>query len=344
MRAVVLPEHGDIDVLQIRDDRARPAAGPGRVVLRVGASSLNYHDIFTVRGMPGITIPMPVVPGIDVAGRIVEVGEGVAAEWAVGDRVVVMPWLASLPELGLIGEVYDGGLQQYVEVDARLLIRLPDDVSEHLAAALPVAYGTAHRMVIGKGAIRAGDRVLVLGASGGVGVACVQLAKRLGAHVVAAVGSEEKGRALLALGADEVLNYREEDIFAWVVEHHGKPSRFDDRTGMNVVINFTGGDTWRPTLKSTALGGRILTCGATAGYAPEEDLRYIWTYELQVIGSNGYGPEDIVALLADVSEGRLEPCISDVLPLSQTVEGLRRIRDREVIGKILIDPWGDEDR
>ncbi|WP_228407262.1 quinone oxidoreductase family protein [Leucobacter muris] len=156
MRAVVLPEHGDIDVLQIRDDRARPAAGPGRVVLRVGASSLNYHDIFTVRGMPGITIPMPVVPGIDVAGRIVEVGEGVAAEWAVGDRVVVMPWLASLPELGLIGEVYDGGLQQYVEVDARLLIRLPDDVSEHLAAALPVAYGTAHRMVIGKGAIRAG--------------------------------------------------------------------------------------------------------------------------------------------------------------------------------------------
>lgn len=339
MRAVVLPAHGDIDVLEIRDDHPDPEVRPGHVVIRVTASSLNYHDLFTIQGMPGITIPLPVVVGIDVVGTIHEIGEGVPEEWSVGDRVVVMPWDPEIPELGLIGEVYDGGLEQYALVDARLLIRLPDTVSDVQAAALPVAYGTAHRMVIGKGAIGPGDKVLVLGASGGVGTASVQLAKGLGAHVVAAVGSAEKGEALRAIGADEILDYREEDIVDWVVRHHGKPSRFRPGTGMDVIVNFTGGDTWLPTLKSAGLGGRILTCGATAGYAPTEDLRYIWSYELQIIGSNGYGRAEIAALLDEVAHGRLDPLVSAVLPLDQAGEGLRRMRDREIIGKVIIDPW-----
>lgn len=335
MRALVLDQHGDIESLRLTDDYPRPEAIAGHVVLRVTASSFNYHDIFTVQGMPGISIPMPVIIGLDVAGVVEEIGEGVTG-WTAGDRVMVHP---IDPDKGLIGEVYDGGMAQYALVDASLLIRLPDGVSDAQAAALPVAYGTAHRMIVGKGAISAGDNVLILGASGGVGTASVILAKRLGANVVAAVGSDEKGEQMLALGADQYLNYREVELATWVKEHYGKPSRSSYDTGMDVVVNFTGGDTWHPTLRSTKLGGRILTCGATAGFDPKEDLRYIWSFELQIIGSNGFQTEDFEALLQMVANGEIDPLIDDVLPLDQAVEGLRRVRDREVIGKVVIDPW-----
>lgn len=341
MRAVVLPKHGDIDVLEVRDDHPRPEIRPGHVILRVTAASFNYHDIFTVQGMPGIRVPIPIVIGLDVVGRIEEIAEDVVG-WTQGDRVVVLPISTTTPDLarkGLIGEMYDGGLQQFALVDARLLVRVPDGVTDPQVATLPVAYATARRMLVGKGAVGPGDRVLVLGASGGVGTASVQIAKSLGAHVIAAVGSAEKGEALLASGADEYLNYHEVDLVTWVTEHHGKPNRFDDSTGMNVIINFTGGETWKPSLKCASLGGRILVCGATAGFDPVEDLRYIWSFELQIIGSNGFTREDLETLLDDVAEGRIVPLISAVLPLSDAVEGLRRVRDREVTGKIVIDPW-----
>jgi NADPH:quinone reductase-like Zn-dependent oxidoreductase len=335
MRALVLDEHGEIEALRLADDYAKPDAAAGQVRLRVTASSFNYHDIFTVQGMPGIRIPMPVIIGLDVVGEVDQLGEGVAG-WAQGDRVMVHP---IDPARGLIGEVYDGGMAQYAVVDASLLIRIPDAVTDAQAAALPVAYGTAHRMIVGKGAISAGDVVLVLGASGGVGTASVVLAKQLGAHVIAAVGSDEKGRRMLEIGADEVFNYREIAIDAWVKQHYGKPSRSSTDTGVDVVVNFTGGDTWHPTLRSTKLGGRILVCGATAGFDPVEDLRYIWSFELRIIGSNGFQTDDFEALLAMVADGRLDPLVDAVLPLDQAVEGLRRVRDREVIGKVVIDPW-----
>jgi NADPH:quinone reductase-like Zn-dependent oxidoreductase len=335
MRALVLEQHGEIESLQLSDIHQRPTPATGQVLIRVTASSFNYHDIFTVKGMPGIRIPMPIVIGLDVAGVIEELGEGVTG-WSAGDRVMVEP---VDPERGLIGEVYDGGMAQYTVVAASLLIRLPDAVTDVQAAALPVAYGTAHRMIVGKGAVHAGDKVLILGASGGVGTASVILAKRLGAHVIAAVGSDEKGQRMLDIGADEFVNYRENDIAAWVKEHHGKPSRYSYDTGMDVIVNFTGGDTWMPTLRSTKLGGRILTCGATAGFDPTEDLRYIWSFELQIIGSNGFQTEDFEALLDMVAKGEIDPLIDDVLPLDSAIEGLRRVRDREVIGKIVIDPW-----
>ncbi|WP_127572173.1 quinone oxidoreductase family protein [Georgenia faecalis] len=334
MRALVLGEHGELDALRLQEDYPRPELVPGHVVLRVTASSFNYHDIFTVAGMPGITLPLPVVIGLDIAGTVEEIADDVDG-WAVGDRVMVHPLT---PDGALMGEALDGGMAELALVDARQLIRIPDAVSDVQAAALPVAYGTAHRMVVGKGAIHAGDKVLVLGASGGVGTASVVLAKRLGAHVVAAAGTDAKAQALLDLGADEVLNYRTVDFSRWVKEHYGKPSRTSDATGMDVVINFTGGDTWHPTLRSTKLGGRILVCGATAGYDPVEDLRYIWSFELQVIGSNGFQTEDFEALLAMVAAGELDPLVSDVVPLSGAVEGLRKVRDREVLGKIVVTP------
>lgn len=335
MRALVLPGHGELDRLTLRDDHPRPRAVPGHAVIRVRATSFNYHDVFTVKGMPGIRLDFPVVIGLDLAGEIAELGEGVAG-WAPGDRVLIHP---THPERGLMGETLDGGLAQYALVSAEQLIALPDAVSFTDAAALPVAYGTAHRMIVEKQTVRAGDTVLVLGASGGVGTAAVILAKQLGAEVVAAVGGPEKAERMRALGADHVIDYRETDFAQWVKEHYGKPSRRSYEGGVDVVVNYTGGDTWAPTLRSVKRGGKILVCGATAGFAPPEDLRYIWTFELQVIGSNGFTSEDFHALLKGVADGDFRPVVHEVLPLSRAVEGLRRLSDRQVIGKIVVDPW-----
>jgi NADPH:quinone reductase-like Zn-dependent oxidoreductase len=334
MRALVLGQHGDLDALRVVDDYPVPRADDGHVVIRVRASSFNYHDVFTMRGMPGIKVPLPVVIGLDMAGEIVEVGAGVAG-WKPGDRVLVNPLNKTK---GLMGEMLDGGMAQYCRVAADQLIAMPANVSFEDAAALPVAYGTAHRMLITQQTVQAGEKVLVLGASGGVGTGCVILAKMLGAEVIACAGGPEKLARLKQLGADEAINYQEVDFSKWAVERYGKPQRRSYDGGVDVVINFTGGDTWHPSLRCLKRGGKLLVCGATAGYDPKEDLRYVWSFELKIIGSNSFYDENLKDLMDMIAQGRMRPLIDKVLPLDEAAGGLRLIRDREVIGKVVVTP------
>jgi NADPH:quinone reductase-like Zn-dependent oxidoreductase len=334
MRALVLREHGDLDKLNVVEDHPMPVADADHVVIRVGASSFNYHDVFTVKGMPGIKVPMPVVIGLDMAGTISEIGEGVTG-WSAGDRVLVNPLNK---KKGLMGEMLDGGMAEYCRVAADQLIRMPDGVSFEQAASLPVAYGTAHRMIVTHNTIKKGDVVLVLGASGGVGTGCVVLAKQMGAHVIACAGSDEKCEALLKMGADEAVNYNKVEWSKWAVEKYGKPQRRSYEGGVDVVINFTGGDTWGPTLRCVKRGGKILVCGATAGHDPKEDLRYVWSFELQIIGSNSFYDDNLSALMDMIQDGRITPVLDKVLPLEEAAEGLRLIRDREVLGKVVVTP------
>src|ERR1051326_3788810 len=214
MRALVLRRHGTLDDLDVVDDHPTPQPTEGHVVIRVRAASFNYHDVFTVRGMPGSKVPLPVVIGLDMAGEVAEVGAAVAG-WKPGDRVLVNPLNK---KKGLMGEMLDGGMAEYCLVAADQLVAMPDGVSFADAAALPVAYGTAHRMLITHKTVEAGERVLVLGAAGGVGTGCVILAKLLGAEVIACASSEEKLARLKQLGADEVVNYKEVDFSKWAVE------------------------------------------------------------------------------------------------------------------------------
>jgi NADPH:quinone reductase-like Zn-dependent oxidoreductase len=275
-----------------------------------------------------------VVIGLDMAGEIAEVGDGVTG-WKVGDRVLVNPLNK---KKGLMGEMLDGGMAEYCLVAADQLVAMPAGVSFEDAAALPVAYGTAHRMLITHDTVKQGDRALVLGASGGVGTGCVILAKHLGAEVIACTSSAEKMAKLKALGADEVLNVKEIDFSKWAVEKYGKPQRRSYDGGVDVVINFTGGDTWHPSLRCLKRGGRLLVCGATAGYDPKEDLRYIWSFELKVIGSNSFYDDDLQALMKLIAAGKMRPVIDKVLPLGEAGEVLRLIQDREVIGKVVVAP------
>lgn len=334
MKALVLRKHGDLDSLEVVGDYPRPQVQPGHVVIRVGASSFNYHDVFTVKGMPGIKVPMPVIIGLDMAGTIAEVGADVAG-WKAGDRVLVNPLNK---KKGLMGEMMDGGMAEYCLVAADQLIRMPADVGFADAASLPVAYGTAHRMLITHNTVKKGDKVLILGASGGVGTGCILIAKMLGAEVIACTSSAEKVKALQAFGADHVININEVDFSKWAVEKYGKPQRRTYDGGVDVLINYTGGDTWVPSLRCIKRGGKLLVCGATAGHDPKEDLRYIWSFEIEVKGSNSFYDDDLKGLMDMIQAGKMKPIIDKTLPLEQAAEGLRLIRDREVIGKVVVMP------
>jgi alcohol dehydrogenase len=337
MKAVVIYEHGGMEKLSVMPNFPDPAPGPGDVILRVRASSLNYHDVFTRRGMPGIKIPMPAIMGLDIAGEIVALGDDVSG-WKLGERVLVDP--VNRVEGGLMGETVHGGLAELCRVRSHQLIRIPDGVSFADAASLPVAYGTAMRMMRTNGNVSKGEKVLILGASGGVGVCCVQLAKIAGAEVVACAGSDDKVAKLKELGADHVINYRTRDFLEAAHELYGKPSRRGANTsrGLDVVVNYTGGDTWVKSLKCLKVGGRLLTCGATAGYAPTEDIRFIWTFELKILGSNSWAREDIVLLLNMVQKKQLQVVTEKTFGLDQATAALGLIEDRQVFGKVVVTP------
>jgi alcohol dehydrogenase len=326
MRAAVVQAHGGLDQIALVD-WPEPKAGPGQAVVQVAACGLNYLDIFVLHGMPGLPVQMPRIPGGDISGTVREVGPGVGREW-IGRRVLVDP---HIKHGGALGEHDHGGLCERIAVDADNLIALPPDVSFEEAAALPIAYGTAYRMMIARGGVRAGERVLILGASGGVGTACVQIAKNVGAVVIACASSKAKLDRLRELGADHLIDYTREDFSKRAWEISG-------RKGCEVIVNYTGGDTWVPSLRALARHGRLLTCGATAGYDPKTDIRYIWRREVTIVGANGWTRGDLEKLIDEVRGKRIRPIIHRVLPLAETREAMRLLEDREVFGKVLVQP------
>jgi alcohol dehydrogenase len=335
MRAAITTEHGGRETIRIVDDWHDPVAGAGQVLVEIAACAVNFHDIFTRRGMPGIKLKLPVVVGSDIAGTICAVGEGVT-QWKIGDRVLIDPVLRE-GTFGMIGETVDGGRASHIAVSTAQLVAIPDGVTLEQAAALPLAYGTAYRMMMTQGRVAEGEKVLVLGASGGVGAACVQLAKMVGAEVIACASSDSKLARLKDFGADHGINYATGTILDGVKAIYGKP-RVTGGGGVDLAVNFTGGDTMKETQRCVTLGGRIVSCGATAGYDVGIDMRYLWTFEHHMIGSDGWAQSDLVALLDLIAAGKLDPIIDKVFPLEETAEAERLLEDREVVGKVLIRP------
>ncbi len=334
MKALLTVAHGGRENLQLREDFPDPVAVEDQVLVRVAATSVNFHDIFTRRGMPGVKIELPVIVGSDIAGTVIALGPAADSGW-LGKRVLLDPVIRTGPRIGMLGETFHGGRAELIAVAQSMLVEIPAGVSFEQAAALPLAYGTAYRMMVTRGAVKKGERVLVLGASGGVGVACVQIAKMAGAEVVACASSAEKLQRLREIGADHVVNYVQTPFVDAIKEIYGKP-RVTGAGGVDVAVNFTGGDTFVPTQKCVKVGGRILCCGATAGFNLQLDARYWWTFEQTLIGSDGWLTEDLGTILALVAGGKLSPAIDRVLPLEETAEAERLLEDREVCGKVVI--------
>jgi alcohol dehydrogenase len=331
MKAVVFHQHGPLENIRY-EDYPEPEVGPADCLVGVKAVSLNGFDPMVLRGIPGLRTPLPMIPGADIAGEVIATGAGVT-HWKKGDRVAVIP---SRPRVGMMGETLRGGACERIAVPQEFLLPLPDKVSYVDAACLPTAYGAAIRMMYTRGKVAKDEKVLILGASGGVGTCCVQLAKLAGAEVVAVTSADDKAAKLKEIGADHVINAATQDYVQEVIKLYGKPRTWGGSGGVDVVVNYTGGDTWAQCFRALKHQGRLLTCGATAGYDPKTDIRYIWSFEFNIIGSNGWSPEDHAQLLEFIAQGRLKPVIHSVRPLKELPISLQELIDRKVFGKAVL--------
>jgi alcohol dehydrogenase len=326
MRAALVTRHGGPESL-MNGWAEVPAPPPGWIRVRVLACALNMLDVFVRRGMPGVHLELPHIPGGDIAGTVDALGEGVL-EPTPGSLILLDPEV----NRKALGEDLPGGLAEYVIAPAANAIPLPVPAADAACyAALPIAYGTARRMLVDRARVSPGETVVVLGAAGGVGVACVQLGKALGARIIACSSSPAKLDALARLGADDLVDSSAGDFGAQVWNLTG-------RTGADVVIDYLGADTWPQSIRAVRRGGRLVTCGASTGFRAETDLRYVWTRELSILGSDGWSRGDLVELVRQVRGGKLTPVIHRIYPLSQAAEAIAEIEERRAVGKVVVVP------
>lgn len=332
MKAVRFHAHGGLEELRI-ETIARPDPGNDEVLVHVRALSLNGFDPMVLRGLPAVTSPLPMTPCSDCAGDIAMLGHRADhSRWHIGDKVSIIPLR---PGQGMMGESLQGVAADYCVVPQESLLPLPSSVSYTEAACLPTAYGTAFRMMITRAKIKRGERVVIFGAAGGVGTCCVQLARLAGAEVIACAGTGRALQKLKALGADHVVDMSQENFLSKIIHHFGKPSIWGGG-GADVVVNFLGGDTWPSSLAALGRRGRLVTCGASAGPAVEIDLRYVWSFEIEILGSNGWDRRDQQQLLDMVASKCLTPAIHSIRPLTEYREALQELINHEVIGKSVL--------
>jgi NADPH2:quinone reductase len=323
MKAVICKEFGPPEKLVV-EDVADPVAGPGQLVIESHASTVTFPDALMIEDQYQFKADLPFVPGGEAAGLVLEVGEGVEG-FAVGDRVI--------GQTGLVG-----GFQERVLVSAAAARRLPDSVDFAEATGLLYAYGTGYYGLKHRGALKAGETLLVLGAAGNVGLAAVELGKLMGARVIAAASSPEKLAVCVERGADETIDYTREDLKARAKELTGG-------AGVDVIYDCIGGDYAEAALRAIGWEGRFLVIGFTAGI-PRLPLNLTLLKSCQVIGVF-YGamvarqPELRAQITADLDEllaaGRLRPFVSARYALAEAPQALRDLLDRKVTGKVVVE-------
>lgn len=342
MQAVRIHQHGGPEVLQV-EEIATPRPGPGEALVRVLGVSVNQLDLWVRRGMPGVRIPFPRIPGCDGTGEIVELGADVVG-LAPGQRVVIEPGYSSggssWDALGLDhfaddyrirGEHGDGLDCEYVAVPARNLLALPPGVDPVQAAAIPLVFLTAWGMLVTRALLRAGESVLVIGGASGVGSAAIQIARLRGARVFATAGSEAKRELCRALGAEVALDHGTSD---WSKE----VKRLTGGRGVDVVVEHVGPATWKQSIASLARCGRLVTCGGTSGPTVELFLPQLFIKNLSVLGST-MGPRNALPeIFEQVSRGTLRAVVDRVLPLAQVRRAHELLEERAVGGKIVLVP------
>lgn len=340
MQAVVITAHGGPEVLQVQQ-RPRPRSGPEEVLIRVRAVALNHVDLWTRQGLPGLDLEFPHIPGADVAGEIAEVGPGVTG-WGVGQRVLVNAGIGCgrceacaagewslCRDFRLLGEHLPGGYAEYVKVPARNLLEMPEGASYEVSVAAGLAYMTAWRMLVHRAGVRPGETVLVIGAGGGVGGAAVQIARLAGGYVFATTSTAEKMEEARRLGAHEVINYREEDFSRAVWQRTGK-------TGVDLVVDSAGQAAWKGALRALKKGGRLVNCGATTGPQVELDLRFVFWRQLSILGSTMASQAEAQEVMDLVWQGRLQPVIHAVFPLSEARAAQEALEAEDRFGRIVL--------
>lgn len=340
MKAVVFSEHGGPEVLRYTEVPA-PTIGPDDVLVHVRACALNHLDIWIRRGLPGISIPLPHILGSDIAGEVVEVGKEVSGI-RTGEKVVLSPGIccghceqcaagkdSQCRDYTLFGYMVPGGYAEYVRAPAVNVISMPLYLSYEEAAATPLVFVTAWHMLITRAALKPAEEVLVLGAGSGVGSAAIQIAKVAGARVIATGGTDEKLAKARELGADETILHSKQDIAAEV-------KRLTNRRGVDVVFEHVGEATWEKSIRSLAIGGRLVTCGATTGFEGKLDIRYLFSRQLSILGSYMGSKAELLSVMELVRRRAVKPVLDKVFPLAEAADAHRRLENREQFGKIVL--------
>ena len=342
MKAVVIHEHGDFDKLRIEEVET-PVPAADEVLIQVKACALNHLDLWVRRGVPGQRMPLPMIPGSDIAGVVRKAGSFVKGV-KTGDRVVVSPGLSCgrcsaclggqdhlCASYGIIGETRDGGCAEFVCVPGVNVIPIPGKLTFDQAAAIPLCFLTAWHMLVSLARVKPGETVLVHAAGSGVSSAGIQVARLVGARVIATAGSDAKLKKARELGAEEVINYRKLDFFEEV-------KRITRRQGVDIVFDHIGAATWDKNIRSLRMGGRLVICGVTSGYEVATDIRYIFFRRISILGSTMGSKGELLKVMSLVEQGALKPVIDSVYPLAEIAAAHKRMQERKAFGKIVINP------
>ncbi len=342
MKACQLVAHGTPGRFELRE-LPDPVPGAGEVAVRIRACGLNRLDLWLEEGALPMPVSLPRTPGGEMAGDIAALGAGVGG-WKVGDRVAVQSNLfcgecefclkgeeSICLNSQLMGVQRDGGFAEKVVVPVRALVRLPEGVKYETAAALTLAGSTAMHMLTNRTQVRAGDWVLVIGGASGVGSAAVQVARELGAHVITTASNEAKKAFALGLGAEFVVDSTRE---SWPADVR----KITNKRGVDLVVEHVGGKVLEQVFSCLARGGTVVTCGATAGRAPTLNLWPFFVKQQRLVGSYGRNRVDMTATLEWAAAGRIKPAIDRLFPLANTPEAFASLRDRSVLGKVVVTP------
>jgi NADPH:quinone reductase-like Zn-dependent oxidoreductase len=320
-----------------------PSPAPDEVLIQVKAVALNHLDIWVRTGVPGQRMPLPIIPGSDIAGVVKKAGALVRGV-KMGDRVVVSPGISCgrcaqclsgrdnlCASYCIIGENRNGGCAEYVSVPGVNVIPIPGKLTFDEAAAIPMVFLTAWHMLVTRAQVRPGDDVLVHAAGSGVSSAGIQIARLLGARVIATAGSDAKLKKARDLGAAETINYKKLDFYEEV-------KKLTRRAGVDVILDHIGADTWDRNIRCLKTGGRMVTCGVTSGYEVATDIRYIFFRRLSVLGSTMGTKGELLTVMNLIERGMLRPVIDSSFPLSEIGVAHKRMQERKAFGKIIVNP------
>jgi NADPH:quinone reductase-like Zn-dependent oxidoreductase len=324
MKAIRIHEDGGPEVLRY-EDVPDPVAGPGEVLVRVEAASLNHLDVWVRRGLP--SVPKPRILGADGAGVVEALGDGVQG-LEIGERVVLNPGLEHGDTIGVVGEHTEGTHCELIAIAAEQVFPLDDALSFEEAAAFPLVYETAYRMLVTKAAVQEGEWALVWGIGGGVATAAFEICRALGLRTIVTSGADWKLEQARAWGADVAVNHAEGDVVAAVKEATGK--------GVHVVVETVGDATWARSLAAVRPAGRVTVCGATSGPNPPANLHRFWWKQLTVYGSTMGTREDFLGAYELVRSGRARVHLDRVFPLAETRAAHERLEAGEQLGKIVL--------
>jgi NADPH:quinone reductase-like Zn-dependent oxidoreductase len=333
MKAMRFHQHGGPEVLTY-EDAPDPVVPDGWALVRVRACAMNHLDLWQRRGLDRVTIPMPHISGADIAGEVV----------ATGARVMVQPGLSCgacekcragqdnrCRKYDVLGYQSAGGYAELVAVPMENLIPLPDDIDFVTAAAFPLAFVTAWHMLVTLARLKDGDTVLVVAAGSGVGQAAIQIARAHGARVIATAGGDAKLNKAKELGASDAIDHYQQDVTAEV-------RRLTSNRGVDIVVEHVGVATFEKSVKSLAVGGRLVTCGATTGYDARLDLRLLFAKQLSVIGSYMGTKAELRRAAEMFFAGTLRPVVDRTCPLKDAADAHRAMESSQQFGKIVLIP------